>query len=77
MRFIIGLIGICIGLLTIKYRLKVRETVGTIGFAEKYFGMGGTYTFIVLASSLLVVLSVMFMTGQLQAILINFLGPFF
>jgi hypothetical protein len=71
MQYLIGLLGIITGLLLIKYRAKVREFTGLIGFAEKYLGSGGTYTFYLLLGAALIFLSVLYATGQLQSFLAN------
>jgi hypothetical protein len=71
MQYIIGLLGIACGLLLIKYRAKIREFTGLIGFAEKYLGSGGTYTFYLLLGALMIFLSVLYATGQLQSFLSN------
>lgn len=77
MRYLLGLIGVVIGLFLIKYRSKVHDFTGLIGFAERYLGSGGTYTFYLLLGVILVFLSVLFATGQLQSILTNTLSPYF
>jgi hypothetical protein len=71
MQYLIGLLGVITGLLLIKHRAKVREFTGLIGFAEKYLGTGGTYTFYLLLGASMVFLSVLYATGQLQSFLIN------
>lgn len=71
MQYIIGIIGVITGLLLIKYRYKVREFTGLIGFAERYLGTGGTYTFYLLLGTAMIFLSVLYATGQLQAFLVN------
>jgi hypothetical protein len=77
MRVIIGILGITTGLLLIKYRSNVRDFTGLVGFAEKYLGNGGTYTFYLLLGIALIFLSVLYATGQLQSILDNNLSPYF
>lgn len=77
MQYIIGLIGIVTGLAIIKYRYRIREFTGVIGFAEQYLGSGGTYSFYILLGIATIFGSVLYATGQLQTMLASFLGPFF
>ena len=76
-RIIIGIIGVAIGLLMIRFREKLQRFTGAIGFAERIFGNGGTFTFLLLLGSAVVILSILYMTGVLQNLLPNRLGPYF
>jgi energy-converting hydrogenase Eha subunit A len=77
MQYFTGLIGIIIGLAIIKYRYPIREFTGTVSFAERYLGSGGTYTFYLLLGAVIIFLSVLYATGQLQSMLTKFIGPLF
>ena len=46
--FLQGLIGMIGGFLILVYRRQIKNVVGSIGFAEKIFGAGGTWTFLAL-----------------------------
>ena len=74
---ILGLIGIVLGLLWVKYRKYVQSWTGGIAFAEKYFGPGGTYTLFLLLGSALVILSILFMFGLPQEFIKKVAGPYF
>ena len=76
-RIFIGLIGIVASLLLVKFREKVQRMTGTIGFAERIFGGGGTYTFFLLLGSIGVIASILYMFGVLQTIIPSILGPLF
>ena len=71
------LIGWPVAFLILKYRRAVKEFIGDVGFAEKYLGMGGTNTFIVLVGILLFIGSLMWAVGSLQSILQVTAGRFF
>ncbi|MCX6807381.1 MAG: hypothetical protein NTZ80_01040 [Patescibacteria group bacterium] len=71
--YISGIIGIIAGLAILKYRRQVKEMMGDINFAEKYLGMGGTYTIILIIGVLTVIFSIMHMFGGLG----SFLGGLF
>jgi hypothetical protein len=55
----------------------VRDFTGLLGFAEKYLGSGGTYTFYLLLGAVSIFLSVLYATGQLQSMLSNTFSPYF
>lgn len=54
----------------------VDNFVGRIDFAEKYMGMGGTYTFIKLFGLAMIILAFMHLTGGLGWFFENTLGRF-
>lgn len=76
-RYIAILIGWPLAFLMLRYRRAIREFVGDIGFAEKYLGMGGTNTFIVIVGILLFIGSLMYALGTLQSLLQSTIGRFF
>lgn len=77
MRYLIGLIGFPLGIVIVVYRERVKRFTGDIGFAEKWFGPGGTYTAILIFGLVFSLGSLMYMFGTLQALLGTLLGPFF
>lgn len=76
-RLLIGLIGIPLGIIIIRYRVNIKNWTGDIGWAEKYLGVGGTWTVIVAFGILVSFGSLMWMMGTLQELFIKYLGPFF
>lgn len=77
MRYFIGFIGFVLGTLLIIYRERFKRVIGDLPFAEKWFGPGGTYTFLALAGIILGIGSIMFAFGTLQALIKALLGPLF
>ncbi|MFN7161120.1 MAG: hypothetical protein ACK4NC_05980 [Candidatus Gracilibacteria bacterium] len=69
MRIFIGLLGMGIGFLMIRYHMQVRPMVGTWGWAEKLFGTGGTYMGIRIVGILVIITSFIYMTGTAEAFL--------
>jgi len=65
------------GILLMIYRGKVKDFTGDIGFAEKYIGVGGTWTFFILLGVGLFIFGLMWMTGTFQAGMESFLGGIF
>lgn len=65
MRFIVGPIVIVLGVLLMKYTVKVTNFTGKISYAEKWFQapLAGTYTWWRLFGLLLIVLAICYMTG--------------
>jgi hypothetical protein len=76
-KFFVLIIGWGIAFLILKYRRPIKEFVGNIGFAEKVFGMGGTNTFIVILGVLVFLGTLMYVTGTLQSMVGDILGPLF
>jgi hypothetical protein len=77
MRILLGLLGIIIGLLLIKYREPIYRFSGKFGFAEKYFGSGGTLSFYLVFGSFLVVISIVYASGFLENIIFKLFSRFF
>jgi len=69
-----GILGMIVGFLIIVFRKNIKDMTGNIGFAEKYFGMGGTWTFLAFLGGAIFILSLMWATGSLQNFLVKFLG---
>ena len=76
-RYLILILGIVIAILLVKYRLQVKHFIGDVGWAEKIFGAGGTHTLVIVLALLSFFLSLMYFLGTFQAILRDYLGPFF
>lgn len=77
MRIVTGLLISVIGFLLVVYRERVKGQVGDIGFAERYLGSGGTYTFLLILGVLTFIGGLMWATGTLQAWVFENLGRFF
>ncbi len=72
--FLQGLIGMIVGFLILVYRRQIKDVTGSIGFAEKIFGSGGTWTFLAMLGVAIFILSLMWAMGTLQSVLINVFG---
>lgn len=72
-----GLLGMIVGFLLIIYRPKIKDFIGDIGFAERYLGPGGTWTFLLFFGVAVFILSLMWATGTLQGFLGRTVGPLF
>ena len=77
MQIIGGLIGAILSILLIIYRVRVKHFIGGIGWAERYFGPGGTFTALLLIGVLGFILSLMIMTGTLDLLFGGFMETFF
>ena len=77
MQIIGGLIGAILSILLIIYRVPIKHFMGDIGWAERYFGPGGTFTALLLAGVFGFVISLMIMTGTLDLILGGFINTLF
>lgn len=69
-----GLIAMVLGFLVLVYRPTIKDFTGDIGFAERYLGTGGTWTFLIIVGVLLFVGGLMWATGSLQSFLVNTFG---
>ena len=65
-----------VGFLILIFRPQLRDFIGDIGFAERYLGPGGTWTFLAILGIGTFILSLMWATGTLQASLGSFFSPF-
>ncbi len=68
MRFIFGPILIVLAVLMMKYTVQVTRVTGKIDFAEKYLttGAAGTFTWWRLVALVIIILSLLWMTGNLE-----------
>lgn len=71
------LLGLPAALLLVKYRKQVGDMIGPVDFAERFFGSGGTYTFVLLLALATFILSLMYGLGTLQEIFSGSLGQIF
>lgn len=72
-----GLLGMVIGMLIIIFRPQIKNFTGSIGFAERYFGIGGTWTFLAIFGGMVFILSLMWATGSFQEFVVEKVGRFF
>ena len=77
MRIFQGFILILIGFLILVFRPKIKDFIGNISFAERYLGMGGTWTFLVILGVLFVISGLMWMSGSIQNFFMDNLGTLF
>jgi len=77
MNIIFGIAGVILSLLLIIYRVPVKHFIGEIGWAERYFGPGGTFTALLLIGVFGFILSLMIMTGTLGLLLGGFVDTLF
>ncbi len=75
MNIFLGLIGIIISYLIIRYRHQVVGFTGSWGWAEKYIGSGHSETACTLLGVLTFFISVTIASGKGQDILLGILGP--
>ena len=76
MKIFLGLMGILLSYVMVRYREQVVNWVGKIGWAERYLGMGGTYNAMILFAIGLFLFSILYMTGNIDFIF-GGLGKFF
>lgn len=63
-----------LGFLIVAFRARIKDFTGSIGFAERYFGAGGTWTFLLLVALGCFIFGLMWATGSLQGFLGNTFG---
>lgn len=76
-RFLVGIIGLPLGIAIVYFKVPIKDFLGKIGWAETYIGRGGTWDAILILGLLTSIFSIMYMFGGLQALLIDRLGPLF
>lgn len=77
MRYLVGIIGFPLGLIIVVYRERVKRFTGDFGFAESWFGPGGTYTAILIFGLIVSLGSLMYALGTLQSLFTTIFSPFF
>ncbi len=65
-----------IGLLILIFRPRIKDFTGDLGFAEKWLGSGGTWTFFIILGVGIFILSLMWATGSLQSFMVGRFGQF-
>jgi hypothetical protein len=69
-----GIIGMIIGFCILVFRPQIKDFTGDIGFAERYLGPGGTWTFFIILGVLIFIFSLMWALGTLQDFLMGTFG---
>lgn len=72
-----GILGMGLGILILVFRPKIKDFTGDIGFAERYLGPGGTWTFLILVGVLVFIFSLMWATGSFQDFMVEKVGRYF
>lgn len=68
MNIVGGLIGVILSVLLVIYRVPIKHFIGEIGWAERVFGPGGTFTALLLIGIAGFFVSLMIMTGTLNVL---------
>jgi len=76
-RYIVGFCAMIAGFLILIYRAKLKDITGDIGFAEKYLGSGGTWTFYILLGIFVFIFGLMWAAGTFQSTFESLFGNFF
>ena len=74
---IFGIILIAGGIAVIVYTKQVGDFTGAIGWVEKYFGQGSTYSFIKFVGIFLIFFAFAWMSGGLEDFIWNKFGLLF
>lgn len=69
------LIGVGFGLSLIIYTEPIKRFTGSVEFAEKWLGSGGTYNFLKLLGIFLIVFTILWATGTIHRIIPDVLLP--
>ena len=72
-----GLVGMILGFMILVFRPQIKDITGDIGFAERYLGAGGTWTFLLFLGVVIFILSLMWAMGTLQEFAVNTFGGLF
>jgi len=76
-KYVLGFLAMVGGILLIIFRNRVKDFTGNIGFAEKYFGVGGTWTFYAVLGVAFFIFGLMWMAGTFQSVFESIFGGFF
>jgi hypothetical protein len=68
-------LAIAFGLALIIYTEPIKRFTGSVDFAEKYFGMGGTYNFLKLLGIFIILFTIFWATGTIDRLIPSFLLP--
>jgi len=74
MHIVQGILGMIVGFLILIFRVRIKDFVGDIGFAERYLGPGGTWTFLIIVGIGTFIISLMWATGTLQNFAVGTFG---
>ncbi|MBP6085019.1 hypothetical protein KA517_02170 [Candidatus Gracilibacteria bacterium] len=77
MQIFFGILAIVLAIFYIKYNYQITNMVGKFPWAENYIGLGGTYLVHKLFAIVIIILSIMWMTGTFQTFLSDNVGPYF
>jgi hypothetical protein len=75
LQILIGAVLAALGVLAVKYTFWLTNLTGNLGFAERYLGAGGTYSFYKLAGVVLAIFGLMYATGLGTPVLEWLLSP--
>lgn len=76
-KILIFILGTGVSYVFIAYRKQIHDFTGDFSFAEKYLGIGGTFTFFVLLAIFVFVITVMYVFGTLDSVLQGTFGRLF
>ena len=74
---LVGIIGTAVGVVIVWKSYPLKNITGQIDWAEAKLGPGGTISLFRLIGVLVILLSLMYMTGLLQTILLSTVGGLF
>ncbi len=77
MQIFLGILGIALGILYLKYNYQITNIVGKFPWAENYLGLGSTYWVHKLFAIAVIILSIMWMTGSFQLFLQDNVSNYF
>lgn len=77
MHIFYGLVGIILGIVYIKYNYQITQMTGQISWAESHLGGGGTYTLHKLLAVILIIISILTITGTMSVIMNRTVGTLF
>jgi len=66
MKFVIFIAMFAVGVLILRYNEPIVRMVGKSSFAEKYLGMGGTYTMWKLIAVVIMIVGYLYVMGMIQ-----------
>lgn len=75
-QILLGLVGMYLSYLIIRFRKHIVDWTGKIGWAETMLGSGGTYNAMVLFAIVIFFFSILYMTGNLDSMFSGFENSF-
>jgi hypothetical protein len=76
-RYLVLILGIAFAVMILRFRIPIKHILGDIGWADKIFGGGGTYSLLVVVAFFSFFGSLMYFFGTFQTIVSDYLGPLF